>query len=65
MEHKYSIGDMLYNNQDKTYNLVLEITRTPSMAEGFKFLYTYLDLGLGTPRKEFTSLYEKRTVRVP
>lgn len=64
MEHKYSIGDMIYNKRDKTYNLVLEINKTPSNMEGYNILYSYLDLGLGIPRAEFRTLYEERTERV-
>ena len=65
MDYKYDVGDMLYNNRDKTYNLILDISRTPSRLEGYRFLYTYLDLGLGIQRAEFTKLYEDRTKAVP
>lgn len=62
--HKYEVGDMLYNSRDNTYNLVLEVNRTASSMEGYKLLYTFLDLGLGIPREEFSIIYEERTVRV-
>jgi hypothetical protein len=65
MDYKYDVGDMLYNNRDKTYNLILDINRTPSRMEGYRFLYTYLDLELGIPRAEFNSIYEERTEAVP
>lgn len=65
MDYKYDVGDMLYNNLDKTYNLILDITKTPSRLEGYKFLYIYLDLELGIPRIEFNSFYEERTEVVP
>lgn len=65
MDYKYDVGDMLYNNRDKTYNLILDITRTASRMEGFKFLYTYLDLGLGIQRAEFNKMYEERTEVIP
>lgn len=65
MDYKYDVGDMLYNNLDKTYNLILDITKTPSRLEGYKFLYIYLDLELGIPRIEFNSFYEERTEAVP
>lgn len=65
MDYKYDVGDMLYNNRDKTYNLILDISRTPSRMEGYRFLYTYLDLELGIPRTEFNSIYEERTEVIP
>jgi hypothetical protein len=65
MDYKYDVGDMLYNNRDKTYNLILDINRTPSRMEGYRFLYTYLDLELGIQRAEFNSIYEERTEAVP
>lgn len=65
MDYKYDVGDMFYNNRDKTYNLILDITRTASRMEGFKFLYTYLDLAIGIPRSEFNKIYEQRTEAVP
>jgi len=64
MEHQYDVGDMLYNSRDNTYNLVLDIFTTPSRTEAYKFLYTFLDLGLGIPRKEVGGIYEKNTTRV-
>lgn len=62
--HKYIIGDMLYNKRDVTYNLIVDITRTPSNSNTHLFLYTYIDLALGIYRNEFNGFYEKRTQRV-